>query len=99
MLEQLANASAAWHNKTPSTPAELANRLREFDQGCQALLSSRLTQLSPLNRDAVHAACEDCREAIAQQLAALANGGDMTQIQSSSDAAIDTLTRSIQRLT
>ena len=99
MLEQLANASAAWHNKTPSTPAELANRLREFDQGCQALLSSRLTQLSPLNRDAVHAACEDCRESIARQLAALSNGGDITQIQSDSDAAIDTLTRAIERLT
>ena len=99
MLDQLAAASAAWHNKTPATRDELADRLRAFDQGCGDLLASRLTQLSPINRDAVHAACEDCREAIAQQLAALADGGDITRIQSNADAAIDTLTRAIERLT
>ena len=98
MLDQLAAASAAWYNKTPTTPAGLAKRLRQFDLGCEALLSSRLTQLSPSNRSAVHAACEDCREAIARQLVAIANGGKLAQIQSASDTAIDALTRSIKRL-
>ena len=99
MLDQLAAASAAWYNKTPTTPTGLAKRLREFDQGCQALLASRLKQLTPSNRSAVHNACEDTREAIAQQLAAIARGGDINQIQSNADAAIDSLTRAIQRLT
>lgn len=98
MLDQLAAASAAWYNKTPTTPAGLAKRLRQFDLGCETLLSSRLTQLSPSNRSAVHAACEDCREAIARQLVAIANGGKLAQIQSASDTAIDALTRSIKRL-
>lgn len=98
MLDQLAKASAAWHNKTPQTSNELAERLREFDQGCRALLASNLPQLSPANRIAVHAACENCRTDIAAQLDALRNGADLTQTQTNSNAAIDKLTRSIERL-
>ena len=98
MLEQLAKASGAWHNKTPQTSEELANRLRQFDQGCQSLLASNLPQLSQSNRNAVHAACEDCREAIAIQLAAIANGADFATTQANANTAIDKLTHSLERL-
>ena len=62
------------------------------------MLASNLPQLSQANRDAVHAACENCRTAIATQLAAIANGGDLAQTQANANAAIDKLTRSIELL-
>ena len=98
MLERLAAASAAWHKKQPATPETLAKRLREFDNGCQALLASNLPQLSASNRAAVHAACEKCRTSIATQLAALDGGVDFNLVHSESDKAIDRLTRSIKNL-
>ena len=98
MLAKLAQASATWHNKKPSTREQLEKRLLEFDQGCQALLGSDLPQLSVVNRNGVHTACEECRQAIAEQLAALEAGADFNQTRSRSNAAIDQLTSSIQRL-
>ena len=98
MLGLLAKASEAWHKKPLHTNQELANRLRDFDQGCQALLASPLPQLSVSNRNAVHAACEDCRAAIATQLAAIDRGVDFKVVRSEADEAISKLTRAIQRL-
>jgi hypothetical protein len=99
MLNQLAKASSSWHNKTPQTKEQLVKRLTEFDEGCQALLASSLAQLSASNRMAVHDACEDCRQAIAGELAALADGAGLAQSQSNANAAIDRLTESIKVLT
>ena len=98
MLEQLVDASASWHNKTPASKEQLEKRLREFDQGCKMLLNSDLPQLSATNRRAVHNACEDCRSAIAQQLSALKSGAGLAKVQAGSDKAIDQLTSSLRTL-
>ena len=99
MLNRLANASSAWHNKTPANSTELSKRLQEFDEGCRSLISSNLPQLSPANRAIVHAACKECRSGISQQLAALNRGVDFNEVQRSSNELIDRLTLAIKSLT
>ena len=98
MLSKLAAASQAWHNKTPSSAKQLEKRLLEFDGGCKALLASTLPQLSKRSRDKVHQACRECREDIATQLAAIQNGQNFETIRANANAAIDTLTQSIETL-
>jgi len=61
-------------------------------------LASSLPQLSASNRIAVHDACEECRQAISTELAALANDAGLQQTQANANAAIDKLTQAIQLL-
>ena len=98
MLQKLSEASVAWFNKIPESAKQLEERLRQFDLGCKELLAADLPQLSKANRNAVHAACEDCRAAIASQLAELDAGTDFDVALLNADSAINQLSDAIQGL-
>lgn len=99
LLETLADAAHAWFNKQPQTREELATRLKQFDAGCQTLLSAKLAPLSPAAHQAVDAACQKTRQEIATYLTKLEQGSDLSAIQAAADQTMTTLEESLRQLT
>lgn len=99
LLETLADAAHAWFNKRPQTREELVTRLKQFDAGCQTLLSAKLAPLSPASHQAVDAACQKTRQQIATYLTELEQGSDLSTTQAAADQTMTTLEQSLRQLT
>lgn len=99
LLETLADAAHAWFNKRPQTREELVTRLKQFDAGCQTLLSAKLAPLSPEAHQTVDAACQKTRQQIATYLTELEQGSDLSATQAAADQTMTTLEQSFRQLT
>lgn len=98
LLENLAAAAHSWFNKRPQNREELITRLKQFDAGCQKLLTARLSALDGKTHNAVDAACQKTRQDIAGQLAQLKQGADFRSTQAEADETMNNLEQSLRQL-
>jgi hypothetical protein len=70
-LNELADAAADWFNKRPDSADQLANRLTDFREGCDALLVAPHPQLADADRIWLIEKCRSWRERINEQLSIL----------------------------
>jgi hypothetical protein len=90
-LNALADAAKEWHNKTPTTPAELAKRIGEMRQGCSQLILADHRPLPPADKAWLIERCKAWAKKFDDSLAELESGKDVTTVRKQMDTTIDTL--------
>jgi hypothetical protein len=90
-VEHLAEGAREWFNKRPDDSAALAQRIREFRQGCTVLIKSPHGPLAAGDRTWLIEKCRAWAAKLDAHLAALDSGQDASKIRGEADETINKL--------
>lgn len=96
-LNHLADSANEWFNKRPESADALAQRLREFRQGCDALIAAPHTTLAKADRDWLVERCRAWSGKLDGHLADLSTGAKpLEQVRSEADETVRKLMQAIR---
>jgi hypothetical protein len=90
-LEHLADGAQEWYKKRPDDQLALANRLREFRQGCTVLIASPHRPLAAADRTWLIEKCRAWAAKLDTHLADLDSGQSVGKVRSDADDTINKL--------
>ena len=99
-LQHLADGAQEWFKKRPETRADLALRITQFRNGCDAMLAAEHKPLKPADKAWLLERCRVWRGKFEQQLTALERGDEVAQVRGEADATVEKLVQTLRgRLT